>query len=311
MEKLKTVVVGLGSMGKNHVRVLSLLPEIELVGLVDGDGDAAAELGKQYQCPHYASTDELPSSDIDYAVVAVPNRAHKQVTIDMLSRGAHVLVEKPIAPTIADAEAMIVKASDVDRLLMVGHVERFNPAVLAAIKGLGQDTAISVSIARVGPFPPRMSDVGVVIDLAVHDIDIIRTIAKSEITSVSAELTSVKATREDTALMQFRTENGVLASINTNWITPFKLRQLQIATANKFIVADLITRQVSEYSDYKADGSYVIRQMAVSQKEPLMAQHEASIAAIRSGASGYVSGADGLRNLEVALQCLRVGGFQS
>lgn len=309
MNRIKTVVIGLGNMGRNHARVLQLMPSIELVGLVDGDAATLGKASEAFGCKGYGSINELPDTPIDYAVVAVPNSAHKQATLDMFDRNCHVLVEKPIAPTIEDALSMIDKAKAVNRLLMVGHVERFNPAVIAAKQALGESAPISINITRVGPFPPRMSDVGVVIDLAVHDIDIIRTIAQSELASISAALASVKAAREDTALLQFKTENGVLASVNTNWITPFKLRQLQIATSSKFIVADLITRQVSEYSEYKSDGSYTMKQLAVVSKEPLLAQHEASITSILSNGTGHVSGNDGLRNLQAALDCLRNGGY--
>jgi UDP-N-acetylglucosamine 3-dehydrogenase len=309
MSPIKTVVIGLGSMGKNHARILQMMPDIELVGLVDGDGETLSKASEAFSCKGYRTIEDLPDSQIDYAVVAVPNSAHKQATCDMLDRQCHVLVEKPIAPTVEEALAMIEKAKSVNKLLMVGHVERFNPAVIAAKQALGGETPISIAINRVGPFPARMSDVGVVIDLAVHDIDIIRSLAQSELATVSAVLASAKAVREDTAFLQFKTHNGVVASINTNWVTPFRLRQLQIATPTKFITADLITRQASALSDYKSDGSYVTKPLFITPKEPLVAQHEASIASIVSNGTGHVSGEDGLANLRAAVECLRVGGY--
>ena len=190
---------------------------------------------------------------------------------------------------------------------MVGQVERFNPAVETVRKAIAEDDIISIQITRVGPFPPRMGEVGVVIDLAVHDIDIIRHLTGSEITEVQPQLARTRADREDTALLQFRTESGVIAQITTNWVTPYKTRTLQVATQQKFVVADLITRQVTEYFGYAADGSYSTRTLNSWPAEPLKLEHEAFARAIRSGETAAVSGEDGLRNLEVALRCLGEG----
>jgi predicted dehydrogenase len=144
----------------------------------------------------------------------------------------------------------------------------------------------------------------VVIDLAVHDIDIIRHLTGSEMTEVQSLLGHAHASREDSALLQFRMDNGVIAHITTNWVTPYKTRVLQVATKNRFIVADLITRQVTEFFGQQPDGSYSTRMLNAWPAEPLKKEHEAFIHAIRTGETAAVSGEDGLRNLEVALRCL-------
>ena len=149
-----------------------------------------------------------------------------------------------------------------------------------------------------------MGEVGVVIDLAVHDIDIIRHLTGSEMTEVQSLLGHTHASREDSALLQFRMDNGVIAHITTNWVTPYKTRVLQVATKNRFIVADLITRQVTEFFGQQPDGSYSTRMLNAWPAEPLKKEHEAFIHAIRTGETAAVSGEDGLRNLEVALRCL-------
>ena len=149
-----------------------------------------------------------------------------------------------------------------------------------------------------------MGEVGVVIDLAVHDIDIIRHLTGSEITEVQPQLARTRAEREDTALLQFRLENGVIAHITTNWLTPYKTRTLQVATRGKFVVADLITRQVTEYFGQQADGSYSTRMLNSWPAEPLKMELEAFVHAIRTGEPPAVTGEDGLKNLEVALRCL-------
>uniref|UniRef100_UPI002638EDFC Gfo/Idh/MocA family protein n=1 Tax=Brevundimonas sp. TaxID=1871086 RepID=UPI002638EDFC len=235
---------------------------------------------------------------------STPNRTHADVGVALLERGVHVLIEKPIAATVADARRLIDAAAANGRVLMVGQVERFNPAVEAVKRAVADEQIISIQITRVGPFPPRMGEVGVVIDLAVHDIDIIRHLTDSEIVEVQPQLARTRAEREDTALLQFRLANGAIAHITTNWVTPYKTRTLQVATPNKFIVADLMTRQVTEYFGQQPDGSYSTRGVMSWPAEPLKKELEAFAHAIRSGEPPAVTGEDGLRNLEVALRCL-------
>jgi predicted dehydrogenase len=188
--------------------------------------------------------------------------------------------------------------------LMVGHVERFNPAVAAIKKAIADEDILSIAITRVGPFPPRMSNVGVVIDLAVHDIDLIRWFTESDIVEVQPQLSSAVAEREDIALLQFRTASGVLAHINTNWLTPFKARNVTVATRGKYIMGDLLTRQVTECFGFKPDGSYSMRHLPVGHDEPLRAELVAFTHAVRTGAAPAVTGDEGVASLEIATRCL-------
>ena len=188
--------------------------------------------------------------------------------------------------------------------LMVGHVERFNPTVEAIKDAIRDEDILSIAITRVGPFPPRMSNVGVVIDLAVHDIDLIRWFTGSEIAEVQPQLSSAVAEREDIALLQFRTASGVLAHINTNWLTPFKARNVTVATRNKYIMGDLLTRQVTECFGFQPDGSYSMRHLSVGHAEPLRAELQAFVGAIRSGKEPAVTGEEGVASLEIAIRCL-------
>ncbi len=187
---------------------------------------------------------------------------------------------------------------------MVGHVERFNPAVAAIKQAISGEDILSIAITRVGPFPPRMSNVGVVIDLAVHDIDLIRWFTESDIVEVQPQLSSAVAEREDIALLQFRTASGVLAHINTNWLTPFKARNVTVATRGKYVMGDLLTRQVTECFGFKPDGSYSMRHLPVGHDEPLRAELIAFLAAVRAGGVPAVTGDEGVASLEIAIRCL-------
>lgn len=304
---LKVGVAGVGVMGRNHARVLADIRDFDLTTIFDMDAVTAQGVADVYDANAVSIAETFIAAGLDAAVVSTPNRTHADLTVALLEQGVHVLVEKPIAATVADARRMIDAAEANGRVLMVGQVERFNPAVEAVKRAIAGEDVISIQITRVGPFPPRMGEVGVVIDLAVHDIDIIRHLTDAEVAEVQPQLARTRAEREDTALLQFRMENGVIAHITTNWVTPYKTRTLQVATQNKFVVADLMTRQVTEYFGQQPDGSYSTRGVHSWPNEPLKKELEAFAHAIRTGEPPAVTGEDGLRNLEVALRCLGEG----
>ena len=236
-------------MGTNHARVLAGLPGVELVGVADPDRKQA-----RFRRPHA----RLPRGrrrrtscsicGVDAVTIAAPTHLHHDIALACIARGVHVMVEKPIASSVEEGREIIAAARRAGVTLMVGHVERFNPAVEAIKEAIRDEDILSIAITRVGPFPPRMSNVGVVIDLAVHDIDLIRWFTDSEIVEVQPQLSSAVAEREDIALLQFRTASGVLAHINTNWLTPFKARNVTVATRDKYVMGDLLTRQVTDAS---------------------------------------------------------------
>lgn len=301
---LRIGVIGAGVMGTNHGRVLAGLPGVKLVGIVDPmpeHRDRAIEL---IGCKTFATLDELLLAGVDAVTIAAPTHLHHEVALTCIGRGIHVLVEKPIASTVAEGREIVAAAEKAGVTLMVGHVERFNPAVAAIKQAIRDEDILSIGITRVGPFPPRMSNVGVVIDLAVHDIDLIRWFTDSEITEVQPQLSSAIAEREDIALLQFRTASGVLAHINTNWLTPFKARTVTVATRGKYVMGDLLTRQVTECFGFKADGSYSMRHLPVGHDEPLRAELIGFINAVRAKLPPPVTGEEGVASLEIAIKCL-------
>ena len=306
-QDLRTVrvgVIGVGVMGSNHARVLAELPGIELVGLADPEGAPAESVAEYLGCRVVRSHRQLIELGVDAVTIAAPTHLHHPIALECIAAGCHVLVEKPIASSVEEGQAIVNAARRKGVTLMVGHVERFNPAVDAIKEALAGEDILSIAITRVGPFPPRMSNVGVVIDLAVHDIDLIRWFTDSDIVEVQPQLASTISTREDIALLQFRTASGVLAHINTNWLTPFKARTVHVATKRKYIVGDLLTRQVSECFDYRADGSYSMRHLPVGHAEPLRVELMRFLDAARSGEPPAVSGEEGVASLEIAIRCL-------
>ena len=284
--------------------MLAELPGVQLVALADPDQNAAGSVAGYVGCGAVAGHRELLDLGVDAVTIAAPTHVHHSIALDCIAAGAHVLVEKPIASTVEEGHSIVAAARRKGVTLMVGHVERFNPAVEAIKEALAGEDILSIAITRVGPFPPRMSNVGVVIDLAVHDIDLIRWFTDSDIVEVQPQLARTLAKREDIALLQFRTASGVLAHINTNWLTPFKARTVHVATKRKYIIADLLTRQVSECFDYRADGSYSVRHLPVGHAEPLRVELSRFLDAIRSGEKPAVTGEEAVASLEIAIRCL-------
>jgi predicted dehydrogenase len=291
-------------MGSNHARVFAEIPGVELVGVADPDRKQADHVGHSLGCASVPDVKELVDLGVDAVTIAAPTHLHHEIALLCMARGVHVLVEKPIASSIEEGRDIIAAARRAGVVLMVGHVERFNPAVESIRRAVQGEDILSIAITRVGPFPPRMSNVGVVIDLAVHDIDLIRWFTGSEIVEVQPQLSSAMAEREDIALLQFRTASGVLAHINTNWLTPFKARNVTVATRGKYIMGDLLTLQVTECFGFKPDGSYSMRHLSVGYAEPLRTELLAFLAAVRAGAVPAVTGEEAVASLEIAIRCL-------
>jgi UDP-N-acetylglucosamine 3-dehydrogenase len=301
---LRIGVIGIGTMGSNHARVLAGLSGIKFVGVSDPDRGQRDLVTRALGCPAVSDLEALLKLGVDAVTIAAPTHLHHDIALTCIGRGVHVMVEKPIASTVEEGRDIIAAARKAGVTLMVGHVERFNPAVTAIKETIRGEDILSIAITRVGPFPPRMSNVGVVIDLAVHDIDLIRWFTDSDIVEVQPQLSSAVAEREDIALLQFRTASGVLAHINTNWLTPFKARNVTVATRGKYVMGDLLTRQVTECFGFQPDGAYSMRHVSVGHDEPLRAELIAFIDAVRNGTTPAVTGEEGVASLEIATRCL-------
>ena len=305
---MKVGVVGVGTMGKHHARVYAGLPDVELAGIADVNKTAAYTIAERYNTEAFIDYKELLKRDLDAVSIAVPTILHEKVALDTAEAGINMIIEKPIADTVENAREIIKSADENCVKLMVGHIERFNPIIPVIQESIGNSDIVSIDLTRVGPFPPRIRDVGVVIDLATHDIDLVRYLTNSKFKKIYSLTSKNIFKNEDIAILSFGMENGVLAHITTNWLTPFKIREIIIATNEKLIKGLFIDQKVSEYSKYKENGSYLVKELNVPFGEPLKLELEAFLRAVRNEKKPPITGEDGLRALEVATECLKMGG---
>ena len=298
---LKVGVVGLGWMGRVHLRNYTEMAGVEVVGVVDVDAKAREEVAAQFGVTAYATLDELLEHELDAMSVCVPTSLHHETGLAIMDKSVNVIIEKPLAKTSEEGEELVAKAREKGVALMVGHVERFNPAV-ARVKELisgEDDKVISIQIERVGPYPPRIQDVGVIKDLGSHDIDLIRYLTGSEYKSVYAVCSTSIGEHEDSALITTEMENGVLANITTNWVTPYKGRRISVACENKYVQANLITQEVKEYSAFSTyDKSYSVREWPLMFREPVKEELTQFLNALRNNTPVPISGEDGLEVLK-------------
>lgn len=316
---IKVAVIGVGSMGKNHARVYSELPEAELVAVADVDpkvaNDVAPRLGvKSYEDYHVLLEKEQPEA----VSIAVPTALHMEVAIAALECGAHLLVEKPISATLEEGQRIIDCAKRVDRQLMVGHIVRFNPAVQVLKQKLqaGELGRIfQIVCRRIGPFPSRIRDVGVVIDLAPHDVDIMRFLTGTEPLHLFAETEQrIHTDHEDLVLGLLRFPDGITGSLEINWLTPIKIREILVLGERGLFRLDDLTQDLYFYENAQANGNLwpalqtlkgvsegSMTRFALQRYEPLKAELQAFLRAIIDEMPVSVTGEDGLAALRIAL----------
>jgi len=296
-------VIGVGAMGQNHARIYSELPDVELVGVADIDVEIARTIGDRFGIPPFQDYKELLKQQLDAISIVVPTSMHREVAVAAALSKVNMLVEKPIADSVPAAKEIIETCQTNGVKLMIGHVERFNPVVSIVMKEMEKETTSLIEITRIGPFPPRIKDVGIVIDLATHDIDLIRFLTGSEFKKAFGLTSRSLIDHEDVAILAFEMANGTLARITTNWLTPFKVRELTVATKKSFIKASLIDQTVTEYTRFSDNESYLVRSIKVPYGEPLKLEIEAFLSSIKNDTPPPITGNDGLRVLEVLNNC--------
>jgi predicted dehydrogenase len=321
----RVAVIGAGVMGRNHVRVLRELGEVDLVGVADANLDAAIKVAAIHGTRGYGSHQELFDQEKpDAVIVAAPTNNHHALVVDALEAGCHVLVEKPIAATLEEADDLVARAASAKRVLAVGHIERYNPAVIELKRRLddGQlGRVFQMNARRLGPFPQRIRDVGVVVDLATHDIDVMRYLTGSEIVRVYAETRrEIHTTQEDLVSGLLRFADGSVGVLQINWLTPTKIRELAVTGERGMFRADYLTQDLSFHENAEvaehnwqqitmlrgvSEGSTV--QYAIQKREPLRSELDAFMRAVAGDPSGIVTGADGRKALLLALALVESG----
>jgi len=305
---LRLAVVGAGIMGANHARVAMGLRDAEVAVVVDPDLERASSLASAVGARAARSVVEVVD-DFDAAVVAVPNALHRPVVVELVEAGKHVLVEKPIAPTLDDAEAMVAAAERAGVVLMVGHIERFNPAVL------GLDTIVSdivhVDAARISPFSSRITD-DVVLDLMIHDLDIALALVGSPVAEVSAVGRRVRSETIDIASALLLFDNGVTASLTASRVGQTKIREWRVTQRENFVVVDLVRQDVTisrvDHSEFLSADGPRYRQSGVVEipflerrGEPLQLELGEFVQCALAGDAPRVDGRAGIAALDLAL----------
>ncbi len=328
---MRAAVIGVGHLGQHHARIYAEMDGVELVGVVDTDEKAAREVAGRFGAPHFTSLDDLP--EIDAASVATPTVSHHQVARTLLLRDVSLLIEKPLTRDLSEAEDLVKLAAERGRTLQVGHVERFNPAC-RAIERLGIRPRF-IESQRISPFSFRSSDIGVVLDLMIHDLDLILHLMSSDVERVDAIGVSVLGMSEDIANVRLTFENGCVANVTASRVSLKSERKIRIFAPECYASADLgnhtgsvyrLNRDISEISGAisKLDpktvsdprallfGDYIRAEPLETDKaEPLLKEIEAFVHAVRTGERPVVSGEDALRTLTVAHRILEeIGRFQ-
>lgn len=324
VDSCKVGVIGVGHLGRCHARAYAQMPEIRLVGLVDVNPTRAKELAQELGIPAMADLDELLST-VNAVSVAVPTSEHHRIAKRCLERGVHVLVEKPIATTLEEADDLIASAQQTGVVLQVGHIERFN-AAFRAISELNL-TPMFIESHRLAPYTPRGADVAVILDLMIHDIDLTLALIKAKVSHVLAVGVAVVSDSEDIANARVTFSNGTVANLTTSRISPRAMRKMRLFQRDAYISADFLNHSVDIYrlqsrgtGDEKGDhplgssaqtallsrGQFVVcERPKLEQEDALTMELRAFLCSIRKGEKPLVSGQDGREALALALKIMK------
>jgi UDP-N-acetylglucosamine 3-dehydrogenase len=295
---MRAGVIGIGAMGQHHVRIYNEMENVELVGISDISESRVNELAGQYGVKGYTDHKQLLEQGLDIVSIVVPTTLHMPIGMDAIDAGANILMEKPIADTLENAEQLTNAAKEAKVKLMVGHIERFNPAVMRLKEIIDSGTLgkiVSISTRRVGPYNPRIRDVGVILDIGVHDIDVISYLYGMKINEVYAIAGADIHSEEDHAAIMLRFDHEFSGLLETNWLTPHKVRKLTAIGVKGVAYLDYI-KQTVELHDEKW-----IRKAKVEQEEPLRKELEYFVDVVLNGVEPQPSGEDGIHALRVAM----------
>lgn len=322
-KKVKIGVIGVGKLGSFHCEKLKALETAELVGVYDADEQRAAQVSQKFQVPAFASIEAL-LDQVAAVSIAVPTIDHLRISKYALERGLPVFVEKPIAASVAEASEMVTLAQRHQTIIQVGHVERFNPALLA-LTGF-ELKPLFIESHRLAPFDPRGTDVAVILDLMIHDIDIILAMVKSPVTQIDANGVALVSDEADIANARIKFVNGCVANVTASRISQRKMRKIRVFQRDAYISIDFLQRNTEIFriqenlSDTVHQATVILGQIEKGkkpcnilyerptppEKDALYEELASFIAAIMTGTPPIVSGEDGLRALEVAVKVAEI-----
>jgi len=296
-------VVGVGHLGQHHARILASTPGVKLTGVADTKPGRAEEIGLKYGVPGYVDAVEL-TGQVDAVTIAVPTVSHVEVALRFIEQGVAVLVEKPIAPTVADADRLIAAAAARGVVLAAGHTERFNPAVVAALPLVASPRFVEVH--RLGAFPERSLDIDVIFDLMIHDLDLLLAAVRSEVVSIEAVGVNVLTPKIDIANVRLRFGNGCIANLTASRISRERVRKARFFQTDSYVSIDYAAQEVEVYRLMRSDSMPAARPIIQGgkresvQQEPLACELLDFIAAVRERREPGVSGGAGRDALALA-----------
>ena len=296
-QKVKVGVAGVGHMGKEHARIYAEMAEAELVGVHDSNPETARKIAAKCRTRAFASLEEMVEA-VDAASIVTPTMTHLAIAEPFLRRSKHVLVEKPMAMDTAEARKLVDLAEKHGAKLAVGHVERFNPVLAALEERLGRPRFIEAH--RLSPYPGRSTDIGVVMDLMIHDLEIILHLVRSPVTSVDAVGVPVLSKGEDIANARIRFANGCVANLTTSRISPEKLRKIRVFQDDAYLSLDYMKQEGEIYK--RLEGKITRDKIPVMKGEPLKNQLAEFVMNVRENTDPRVAGAHGFEALKLASQ---------
>jgi predicted dehydrogenase len=305
MGKIRVGVVGVGALGQHHARVYASLPEAELVGVVDSFPGRAESIAAPLKTKVFANYSDL-FDKVDAVSIATPTTLHAEIGAHFLKEGIHVLVEKPIAHTLEDADQLIQAARKNDRVLQIGHLERFNPAVIQLRKIVRKPRFFEAH--RMGLFSPRSLDIDVILDLMIHDLDIIGLLVPSPVAQVSAVGIAILSKQIDIANTRIQFEDGCVANVTASRVSMEKIRKLRLFQKQEYISLDYTRQDISVFSLNHKTGTGIpeiaSQQITPEKKEPLQLELRSFLGATQGQNPVECTGEEGRRALALAVQIL-------
>ena len=308
MGGMRAAVIGVGYLGRFHAQKYRDHAGVTLVGVVDASPERAAEVANEVGCAGFADYRQL-FGQVDLVSIAVPTQHHYAVARDCLAQGLHVLLEKPITQTVAEADELIELANQQQLVLQIGHLERFNPAV-KALQGVLHNP-LFIESHRLAPFKPRGTDVNVVLDLMIHDIDILLSLVGHPITTVNSVGLPVLSGEVDIANARLQFANGCVANVTASRVSRETLRKIRIFQHDAYFAIDYQNRSIAIYRRQPGANlipglpDIMVEERSFAQGDPLRDEIDAFITAVRDGTPPVVSGEDGKCALDVAMQISR------